>query len=338
MNRHRSRLVPLLAVALLSLLAAACTRKSEPPPPPLRERVTICTGGNIQLLPLVAEAKGFFAESGVDGMVINLGDGKKAIDSLLAGDCTFGLLADPPVVTAATKRNDFVIVASTSSSDSSVRITARRDRGIVTPADLKGKRIGVKKGLNSEAFCEALLKRYGIGRGGATIVSMDLKEMPEALASGEIDAFSSSPAMLIEAIRLLGDQAVILTEPGLYFNSNHLLVRREFLAAGAETIRKTLRGLARAEEYLRDNPGEGKRIVAERAKVSEAEAEELLRGETVALRLSPDQIRSLRENEVILSRSGTITSPLPDPMTFIDPGPLRGVRPAAVTIGAKGSR
>lgn len=331
----RRHTVAVVASLLLLLIPVSCTRDTSPSPPFLRERVTICTGGNIQLLPLVAETKGFFAESGVDGVVINLGDGKKAIDSLLAGDCTFGLLADPPVVAAASRRSDFAIVASTSSSESSVRITARRDRGIQRVTDLKGKRIGVKRGVNSEAFAAALLERYRIGKGDVSIVPLDLKEMPGALAAGEIDAFSSSPTMLIEALRLLGERAIILTEPGIYFNSNHLLVRRDFLPTGGETIRKTLSALAAAEDFLRANPAEGRRILASRARISEAEAEELLKGETVALRLSPDQLRSLRQNQQILLRQGTITPPLPDLSTFIEPGPLRSVRPSAVTIGGE---
>lgn len=333
MAPHTRSFLLLLSLQIMVCVATGCTRKDSPPPSELRQKVTICTGGNIQLLPLMAEAKGFFIESGIEGVVVNLGDGRKAIDSFLSGDCTFGLLADPPVVTAATKRNDFVIVASTSSSDSSVRITARRDRGIKTPADLKGKRLGIKKGLNSEAFAMALLARYGISPREVEIVPLDLKEMPQALADGKIDAFSSSPAMLLEAKRLLGNDTVILTEPGLYFNSNHLLARKEFLSSGTEIVRKTLRALLRAEELFRTNPEEGYRILAARAKITETEAEELLRGETIAVRLSPAQIRSLTLNAEILRKNGTISAPFPDPLSLMEPAPLGSVQPAAVTIG-----
>ncbi len=151
------------------------------------EKVTFCTGGNLMLLPLIAHEKKYFEDEGLQAEVFNLGDGSRAMDTFLAGDCTFGLMADPPVVKQSFKRNDFSIVGTVSSSDASVRILARKKSGIEKPADLKGKKIGVKKGLNSNVYADLFLKKYGLSAKDVSYQFMDAKDMPNDKANWEIE-------------------------------------------------------------------------------------------------------------------------------------------------------
>lgn len=139
------------------------------------------------LLPLIAHEKKYFEDEGLQAEVFNLGDGSRAMDTFLAGDCTFGLMADPPVVKQSFKRNDFSIVGTVSSSDASVRILARKKSGIEKPADLKGKKIGVKKGLNSNVYADLFLKKYGLSAKDVSYQFMDAKDMPNDKANWEIE-------------------------------------------------------------------------------------------------------------------------------------------------------
>src|SRR3989344_1857495 len=66
---------------------------------------------------------------------------------------------------------------------------ARKDRGIKTPGDLRGKKIGTLPGTNSDYFMFVFLDSYGIKPKDIQIISMPPTEMVSALVNGDIDAF-----------------------------------------------------------------------------------------------------------------------------------------------------
>jgi NitT/TauT family transport system substrate-binding protein len=225
-------------------------------------------------------------------------------------------------------------VGTVSSSDASVRILARKKSGIEKPADLKGKKIGVKKGLNSNVYADLFLKKYGLSANDVTYKFMDVKEMPKALLEGKIDAYSASTTYFLEGKRLLGDQSVVFSEPGLYFNSNHMIAKRDFISSKRKVVTKALKAILRAERQVAAAPVEAAKLIAVKMNISEQDATDLLKVEKNQLTLSKDTMRSLIDNADWMLKSGTIENKktMPDFLKIIDSSLLKEVNAQSVTL------
>lgn len=326
-----SRLVLMIAVpALAVLLLCGCTQEKKQPEVRQLEKIRFCQGGHLSLLVDMATEKGYFAEQGLEAVIMKLGDGKSAMEAFLGGECTFGIMGDPPVVKQALVRDDFAVIASLSNSANSTKILARKDRGISEGKDLKGKRIGVKSGVSSQIFAELYLKKKGIALSEVTFQAMDLKDMPSALMTGDIDAYSSSNMYLLEGKRLLGNRAQVLSEPGFCLTNNYLTAKRELLAAQPELTRRVIRALAQAEKSLAENPQEARALIARTLKVSPADAESILNEENHTLTLGQRQIDSLAMHANWMIDRGTAgKKPLPDFHKLIDLAPFDSLKQGA---------
>ena len=91
----------------------------------------------------VAEEKGLFKKYGIDPEVIVMGGGaSRVVSSLLAGEIQFSVGGGDAVIRAALKGADTVLAVSPLKTGLQ-RLMVRPE--IRTPADLKGKKIGVTR-------------------------------------------------------------------------------------------------------------------------------------------------------------------------------------------------
>lgn len=323
-----------LMLSLLLLQLYGCTDEKKQPVGRSREKITFCQGGHMVLLTKTALERGYFEEEGVEAVLMQLGDGKSAMEGLLAGDCEFGIMGEPPVVKQAFGRDDFAVIASVANSTSFTKILARKDRGISFGKDLKGKRIGVKKGVNSHTFLDLYLKKQAIKPEEVSLQFMELKDMPSALMTGDIDAYSSSDMYLLEGKRLLGDRAQVLSEPGFYLANSYLVAKRDFLAARQDTVRRVLRSLLKAENSIKSQPVEAGKLIAGTWKVSAADAENLLKDQNHVLSLGRKQQDSLAMHARWMLDAGVVEKkPLPDFGRLLDLAPLASVKPGSTDNG-----
>jgi len=296
-------------------------------------KISFCQGGVITLLPLIAQSQGFFEKRGITSRMIMKQDGKLALQGLLLGECSFAICGEPPLVAGSFTRQDFVVLASINLSDNATKILARRDLGITTANDLKGKRIGVRKGTISHFFIDLYLKEKGISLQEVTLVFMEPALMPAALARGEIAAYSASDELLIKGNALLGERGVLLSEPGLCLNSINLVAKKEHVNAHPQSVRKVLDAILQAEEYYLRHPGPALDDVRKQKGISRAELEAALKGQTHSVRLQEsllltleDHARWMIDNKIV---AGTV---LPNFLKIIDPAPLKDLKPSVVTI------
>lgn len=315
-----------LALAVL-LLLCGCTPEKKQPEVKQLEKVSFCQGGHMALLVDMALEKGYFAEEGLEAATMKLGDGKRAMEAFLGGECTFGIMGDPPVVKQAFARDDFAVIASLSNSANTTKILARMDQGIREGKDLKGKRIGVKKGVSSQIFAELYLKKKGIARTEVQFQEMDLKDMPSALMTGDIDAYSSSNMYFMEGKRLLGDRALVLSEPGFYLANTYLVAKKEALTKNPELFRRVMRVLDKADKYIAQKPQEAITLIARILKLSAADAGKILNEENHTLTLGQRQIDSLNMHAGWMIEAGSAEkkSP-PDFRKLIDLAPLDALK------------
>ncbi len=322
----------------LFLALAACQKPepeaAKPPPVATVEKITLCRHTTMLLPLLVAEKRDFYSGVGLAVTVREFTVGRDALEALLRGECDLATATEPPVAEYALKRDDFRILTALQNSDNQNRLVARAERGIATAADLRGKRIATIKGTSFHYFLELFLAKNGIDTQELTILFMKGDELLRALTSGEVDAIVINNKIIAEAQQILGDRTVVLEAPGLCRNYAMILATVGLLERRAGIAGKFLRALARAEEFIEQNPVESGTIAQEYLKVSPATITKLLGFYHYRLSLDQAMLMGLEETaRWTLQQNGAHQPLAPNFLHhLIDAKPLRAVRPAAITI------
>ena len=147
---------------------------------------------------LIAQEKGWFEEQGIDLQVIPFGNAPDIAAPLAAGQLDAGLLGINSGLFNAFARGVKVKFAADEGSSGPgrfdyVSILVRKelvDSGAVkTPADLKGRKIGiVAKGTPSDYGLQNVLKEGGLTLGDVDLTIIPFPNQGPALAAGQIDA------------------------------------------------------------------------------------------------------------------------------------------------------
>ena len=323
---HISRLI--VTAILLTAMLSGCKPSTQP------EKINLCQGGIITPLTLLAQEKGYYAKEGLELAFHPLGDGKLAMEAFLSGKCDAAIVAEPPIVSRAFTGNpDFSIIATVSSSDNATRIVADRRRGIASVGDLKGKRIGVRKGNITHFFLDMYLKANAIRSDQVTFIYLEPAQLSEALTAGKIDAYVASDIYLTEGTRRLGEHAIVLSEPGLCFNSSCLIVRNSMLKEKPDTARKMLRALLRAEARASRNPEEVTQFVAKRRELSEQSASAIIKQQRLAVTLPQHLLLTLDDHATWMQEQGMVpTGKRPEFLKLINETALKELSPGSVSI------
>ncbi len=218
--------------------------------------------GDVGALAWIANEKGFFKKAGVDIEIKGHTTGKESIDALQAGEVDVATASEFVVATRSFAESNLRILSSVSHYWNKGLI-GRRDKGVTAPADLRGKRIGVTKTSTAEHTLMVYLALHGLTQQDVTIVNLLPKQLVEQIASGGIDAALTWQPHVSIIEEKLGGNAVTLLDKG---TEAHLLVitRQDFIPAKSEAIRRMLRGLIMAEEWVQGNPSEAKRFLVDR--------------------------------------------------------------------------
>lgn len=285
-------------------------------------------------LSIIASEKGFFKDEGLDVTIIAYPSGKRAlIEGLLSGKVDVISSAEIPIVMAFLEKYPLQIHASVATADNVNRIVARSDRGIKTATDLAGKKIGTQKASAVHYFLHLFLAHHWINIDSIDLTFMKAEELPEALASGKIDAFSMREPYISQARDLLGDKIIIFDMPGLYIQSELLVSQKLFSRKNPEIVKKLLKSLIRAEMYAKNNKHDSINLVASRLKVDPKIFE--LQWDQMDLRVRLDQyLLTLLEGQSrwIINNKMIPNEDVPNFLDHLSMDEMIRVKPDAVTI------
>ena len=326
--RTTSRLAALVVAAGL-LMGAAASARAAP------QALTLAVSDSPYSSPvLVAEAQGYFAAEGLALKLIHCAIGRICLKHLLDGEAHFATVADTPITIASFARQDFAIVATFATAGRDHRMIVRQDRGIRSPADLRGKRIGTLKGTSGHYFTESILLFNGIGTADVTLVALDAKDPTGALERGEIDAAGLFEPHGREALRRLGAQARALPTPG-FFSLTFNLVSVPASAGGRdEDLLKLLRALRRANTLIHDEPERARAIVAAALKLEPQALLDFWKDMQFSLELAQPLITTLEAQARWALREKLVPADarMPDYLDLIRTEPLRRLDPRAVRL------
>jgi NitT/TauT family transport system substrate-binding protein len=137
---------------------------------------------------LVAEAKGYYEEEGIDLEVKPGGVGINPVDVLIANDADIAVAWTGNVLPAITKGEDLVNIGQ-GFQRTGMRMMAFKTSGIETPADIRGKKVGVWPGGN-ELEPYAFVEKQGLDKDRDVEIIQEGFDMNQLL-NGEIDLASA---------------------------------------------------------------------------------------------------------------------------------------------------
>ncbi len=311
---------------------AACQKEEKALGPPEKITIAYSTLPHTALFQVAFE-KGFFSAEGLEVTPQPHLFGKVALDAVLEGKADMAIPADTPVMFAVAGGKKICVVAEIAISTKSLAIIARKDRGIETPQDIKGKNIGVSLGSTSDFFLSSFLITRGIGRNEVETEDMKPNGMLEALLTGRVDAVSTWLPNLQYIQKGLGEKGIIFYDESIFNELICLTASQEFVNRHPETIKRVLSALIKAEAFMHDNPNESRRIVAEFIKIDRSLLDALW--DSFDFRVSLDQalIISLEDQTRWAMKNRLIQNlSMPNYLNYIDSKDLSDVKPDAVKI------
>lgn len=215
----------------------------------------------------VAEQKGLFRKHGIDVEVIVTGQGGTAgISALLANDIQIASGAGDLLVAAALRGGDTVMAAGVVNKGLQRILTAP---DIKTPADLRGKRVGVTRiGAVSHVVLQMMLQRWKMSLNDVQVIQVG--SSPNMLVSldkkGIEAAVLTVPSMFVaedRGYRVLIDMA----DTDIYYLHTMIGTTRAYIKNHRDKVSRFLRGFLEGIAYVKQNRKESIEIVKKKLRI-----------------------------------------------------------------------
>lgn len=281
----------------------------------------------------IALGKGYFQDQGLDVTLQTYPHGKATLNAVIEGEADLGSTSETPFMHAVLNGEKIYALATMLTAEKHLAIIARKDRGIVTAQDLKGKTIGVTLGTNGEYFLDTVLLFHGISREEIQTVDLKPGQMFDTLMNGGVDAIATWNPQMYQAQKALADQGRTFYAEGLYAPAFVIAARQEYVHTNPEIIKKVVRSLINATKFIHDQPEESRKIVAQYLKMDESLLAES--SATYHFKISLDQAFLLtleNQSEWAIKHHLTDQTGIPNYLDFIYPDALEAVQPESITI------
>jgi NitT/TauT family transport system substrate-binding protein len=324
--------ISLLALLLASILVAGgCQSREERSSqvPPLKLSLAIQAVPHSGLI-AIADDKGFFKEAGLEVSIKAYPSGLSALEAVCRGEAQMATVADIAFVGKTNEEPSLRIVASIGLSTGN-KIVARKDRNILKPSDLKGKRVGFSPNTTCDYFLDMFLLANTMSRSEVNAVSIPSASQVEAVVSGEVDAVSAFDVYAYEAEKRLGANAVSWAAQN-YLGYHWLLAVKESLTQSPEPIKRFLRALMKAENFLLAHEDEAKSIVTRNLGLDPEFMQQVWDKTTINVTLNQSLLTSLDNFARWKMNKEGKPGNLPNYLNYIYAGALDEIDHRAVTI------
>ncbi len=320
-------------VVVTGILAGGCQEKPEEYTGPV-EKITVAIGtGPVTNLIHIAFVKGYFENEGLDFILQQHPSGKSAFNALVEGDADLATAAETPIMLAIMRGEKMCILTTISCTEKNKMIVARKDKGVSIPNDLKGKKIGVVVGTNAEFFMDSFLIMHGILMDEVEVINVEPNAIVDTLTSGEVDAVSTWNPHISILKKKLGDNGVIFSGEGIYRETFNIATKQNFANENLENIKKVLRALIKAEEFIEENPDEAQETVAGKIGMDKATLNKLWKLYNFKITLDQSLLVTLEaETRWIIKNKLTNKTEVPNYLDYIYLDALEEVKPEAIKI------
>lgn len=247
------------SILIFSLFCVGCapTKTEQAAQPPLTKiRLPMGYIPNVQYAPFyVSVEKGFFRQAGLE-VEFDYSYETDGVALVGANELQFSLVSGEQVLLARAQGLPVVYVMAWW-HDYPVAVASLKDKGIRTPADLKGKKIGLP-GLFGASYVgfRALLNAGGLKEEDVTLNSIGFNQV-EALVSGREDSvviYANNEPLQLESQGYSVD--VVRVADYVSLASNGVLTNEATIANDPELVSRMVRAVSRGISYTLDHPEE----------------------------------------------------------------------------------
>jgi len=196
---------------------------------------------------LYTDTSGLFEQQGLKVAIKPGGPERDAIKEVELGRADFGVASADQVIRAVSKGAPIVVLAQLFQTNPLQWIYRPDATGFKTPADLKGKRVGITFGGNDEAIMRALLAKYQLGEDEVTLYSVRYDYTP--FYQKKVDywpLYLNAQAPIIGGRLAAAGEAFAFLNPaefGIQFVANSLITSQKMLQDDPETVQKFVSAL-----------------------------------------------------------------------------------------------
>lgn len=253
----RLLLTTLFAVGLAAAGALGASAQSK---------VTISMASGVNQVPsLVAKAKGYFKDEGLDVELKPVGRGQIALEALAAGSIEFAESSHTAFFAAVDKGVPLMGVGVAARGYYGKLIAANRNANLKTLADFKGKRIGTQVGTGMHMVLLMLLEKNGLKESDFEITNIRVSDMPAAMATSDtFDAVLGwEPGMQRIVQGGHGKEVITAREIEVMAGITYpfiLTTTQDFHKNNPKAVQGVVNAYSKAHKYIRENPDDAVKI------------------------------------------------------------------------------
>ena len=242
-------------------------------------------------------------------------------ESFAAGQQDIGFLGDSAAIIPRAAGQDLRIVGLAAAAPKGLAIVVPQNSSIASPKDLKGKKVAVVKGSFAHHLLVLVLKDNGLTVNDIQFINMTQADIATALAKGDIDA-GAIWEPLITRLEDQGVAKVLVDGTGIKKGLLVIVANNDFASKNPEIVKAFLKAYQRGSDYIKSNPQEAAKLIADEVKVSPEQLVKILAKIDFSSVVRTEDVQELKIGEEFM-RSNGITKSFVDVNAFVDTSYLK---------------
>jgi len=212
----------------------------------------------------VADEMGYFEEEGLNLVVNFPANTNDGISLPAAGRADLGVYYLQDVILTAVEEDVPIVSVGSVVQESLNVVISLKEKGIETPADLAGKKIGYAGTALSEAQIECMLEKAGVSAEECELIDVGF-DLLTATTTGQVDATIGN--MINHEVPQLEEQGIAInyfcpTDHGVpMYYELVFLAGRDAVENNPEKLQKFLRAARKGFDFMQENPEEALQIL-----------------------------------------------------------------------------
>lgn len=192
----------------------------------------------------------FFKKEGLDVEWVRFTSGPSEIAAMVSGDISYGYIGHGALVLCVEGKAEVLSLSHFSNSEA---LLVRKNSGIKTMADLKGRTLGTELGTSGEVILDLACRKYGVDRKDIKVINMPISSAISAFIGGSIDAVVAWGPDILTIKNNVGEDLVSIIETKDFVDIVPFLstwiAATGYADANPDQTRRFLRALYKCYDY-----------------------------------------------------------------------------------------
>jgi len=281
----------------------------------------------------VMDQGGFYAKNGLLVEPRYFNSGEEAGDSVLSGETDFAVLNSYSIAELIHQKKNPQIISSVARIDGIYSIVADKDKGIRSPSDLQGKRIGLVQENDWEFYLDKFFIINGIEGSSVELIQLSSEEITPGLVAGEIDAGLVNYGKASAICRQYPERFQMWSLNDQETFHQVLMCNKKLIENHPEVIERLIRSFVNLGEWYNGNIETVKQMISVKMKLSPDQVQDLMTGISPEVSLTQGLLSILEEqSRYIVRKEGDINQSTPNYLQIIAFSFLDKIYPERDTI------